>query len=531
MKIYKPTIGLEIHVELKTRTKMFCGCLNENEKIGSAKGLEPNKNVCPICLAHPGTMPAPNLEAIKSVIKAGLALNCEIAEKSKFDRKQYFYPDLPKGYQISQYDEPLCSRGFIEINGKKIGITRIHLEEDTGKLSHISDGTLVDFNRCGIPLMELVTEPDIESGAEAKEFCQEIQAIFRELEISDADMEKGQMRCEVNISLSKIKTPRPRPGEAEGGQLTELKNGKEPLGTKVEIKNLNSFRTVEKAIDFEIKRQMEILEKGEKVIQETRGFDDAKQITFSQRVKEGAADYRYFPEPDIPPLKLKMKNEKLKIDEEFIDIEKIKQELPEMPMQKRKRFIDEYGFTLADAKIITSVPKLADYAEQVISELRVWLIDSGQFEGTEEEIWNTNREKAIKLVAGWLINKLGGLLNARKLTLSDNTITAENFAEFIMMIFTHRVSSTNANKLLERMLETGGDPSHILEDENLGGEGDFDLNKLVEEIINKNPDIVAQFKAGKIALLKFFIGQAMKDSKGKADPKEVENLFLQKLSI
>ncbi len=515
---YKPTIGLEIHVELKTKTKMFCSCLNETWKIGQEE-LAPNKNVCPVCLAHPGTLPVPNLEAIKAVIKAGLALNCQIAEKSKFDRKQYFYPDLPKGYQISQYDQPLCEHGSIEINGKKIGITRIHLEEDTGKLSHVSDGTLVDFNRAGVPLMELVTEPDIESGAEAKEFCQELQAIFRELEISDADMEKGQMRCEVNISLSKLKT-----------QLTKHKDNKEKLGTKVEIKNLNSFRTVERAIDYEIKRQTEILEKGEKVIQETRGFDDAKQITFSQRVKEGAADYRYFPEPDIPPLKLKTQLTEHKEGEEFIDIEKIKQELPELPAEKRKRLVAEYGLPAADVKILASEPLLADYIEQVISELKIWLKDSGQFEGTEEEIWAASRDKIGKLTAGWLINKLAGFLNARKLTFAENTITAENFAEFITMIFTRRVSSTNANKLLERMLETGGDPSRILEDEDLGGGSDLDLNKLVEEIINKNPETVAQFKAGKTALMKFFIGQVMKESKGKADPVEAENLLLQKLT-
>jgi aspartyl-tRNA(Asn)/glutamyl-tRNA(Gln) amidotransferase subunit B len=512
---YKPTIGLEIHVELKTKTKMFCSCLNETWKIGLAsigrsgqEELPPNKNVCPVCLAHPGTLPVPNMEAIKSVIKAGLALNCQIAEKSKFDRKQYFYPDLPKGYQISQYDEPLCERGSIEINGKKIGITRIHLEEDTGKLSHVSDGTLVDYNRAGVPLMELVTEPDIESGAEAKEFCQEIQAIFRELEISDADMEKGQMRCEVNISISATKE----------------------FGTKVEVKNLNSFRTVEKAIDFEIKRQTEVLEAGEKVVQETRGFDDAKQNTFSQRVKEGAADYRYFPEPDIPLLKLKTQLTEPKDGENFIDIDKIRQELPEMPMGKRKRFMEEYGLSLADAKVLVATPALADYAENVVSELRQWLLDSGQFEGTADEIWVSNRDKAVKLMSGWLINKLGGQLSARKLTLAENTISAENFAEFITMIFTRKVSSTNANKLLERMLETGGDPSHILEDEDLGGGDDLDLNKMVEEIINKNPDTVTEFKAGKTALLKFFIGQVMKESKGKADPAEAENLLLQKLT-
>jgi GxxExxY protein len=673
-KNYKPTIGLEIHVELKTKSKMFCSCANETWKIGQ-EDLLPNKNVCPVCLAHPGTMPVPNVEAIKSVIKAGLALNCQIAEKSKFDRKQYFYPDLPKGYQISQYDEPLCQNGQVELSGKNIGddsrafagnshlirIKRIHLEEDTGKLSHISDGTLVDYNRAGVPLMELVTEPDIESGAEAKEFCQELQVIFRELEIADANMEKGQMRCEVNISLSneprikanvsrmddkteivlkdesyelmgllfeihtklgsiykeinyqdaieevlkrekisyvrekqiilkfndlelsnlfadfivdnkilievKVKnfitnddvrqTSRyiksenlplgivvnfkkekleykrvinPAFEKFENNSSSFVANSRSALGTKVEIKNLNSFRAVERAIDYEIKRQTGILEAGEKVVQETRGWDETKGETFSQRVKEGSADYRYFPEPDIPPLKFKTQLTELKDNENFIDVEKIKQELPEMPMKKRQRFMDEYGFALVDAKIITAAPELADYAENVISELHNWLLDSGQFEGTAEEIWNNNREKVAKLVGGWLINKLGGLLAARKLSYVENTITAENFAEFVTMIFTRRVSSTNANKLLERMLETGGDPSSILEDEDLGGGDNLDLNKLVEEIINKNPDTVAQFKNGKTALMKFFIGQIMKESKGKADPVEAENIFLQKLT-
>ena len=502
---------MEIHVELKTQTKMFCGCLNENEKIGSEEGLESNKNVCPICLAHPGTLPVPNKKAIESVIKTGLALNCSIAQKSKFDRKQYFYPDLPKGYQISQFDQPLCEHGEIETSHGKVGITRIHLEEDTGKLSHISDGTLVDYNRAGIPLMELVSEPDIKSGEQAKEFCQELQAIFRELNISDASMEKGQMRCEVNISIS----------------------DSEEFGTKVEIKNLNSFKVVAKAIDYEIKRQAQVLESGEKVIQETRGWDDSKAETFSQRTKEGSADYRYFPEPDIPPLKLKMKNEKLKIKEslrdDFINIEKIQIELPELPQNKRERFKNEYEFKKEDIQILTSIPELADYTEQVISELKNWLFDSGEFEGTVEEIWQENKSKVIKLVSGWLISKLGGLLTARKLNYSDNTITAENFAEFITMILNRQVSVKNANVLLEKMLETGGDPSNILQDEDLSS-GDLDLEKIVNEVINTNPEQVEQFKKGKTPLIKFLIGQVMKDSQGKADPQEAENLLLQKLS-
>lgn len=497
---YQPTIGLEIHVELKTKTKMFCACLNETWKIGQEE-LLPNKNICPVCMGHPGTLPVINKEAVKMVIKTGLALNTVIAEKSKFDRKQYFYPDLPKGYQISQYDQPLCSGGYLEINGKKIGITRIHLEEDTGKLSHSAAATLIDYNRAGVPLMELVTEPDISSALEAKEFCQELQLILRELEVSDADMEKGQMRCEVNISLS---------------ANTEL-------GTKVEIKNLNSFRSVERAVNYEIERQTKALESGEKIMQETRGWNDVKQETYTQRVKEGSADYRYFPEPDLPPLDFSQDSE--------IDLVAIKNSLPELPAQKRARFTNaETDFNAVDAKILMSDPLLADYVEQVISELKIWLKDSGVFEGTEEEIWLANKDKVNKLVTGWLFSKLGGLLAARKLAWSQNTISAENFAEFITMLFTRQVSTKNANLLLARMLETGGDPSNILVDENLNQSDDFNLAEVVDSVINNNSAQVEEFKAGKTVLIKFFLGAVMKESKGQADPVEAENMLLQKLS-
>src|SRR3990167_6594334 len=274
--MYKPTIGLEIHCELNTKSKMFCSCHNNPDE------TRPNYLICPTCAGHPGTLPVANEEAIKKVIKTGLALNCKIAEDSKFDRKNYFYPDLPKGYQISQYDQPLCEKGYLEIDGRKIGITRIHLEEDTGSLLHPegADYSLVNLNRAGVPLMELVTEPDITSGREAKLFAEELQMILRYLGVSSANMEKGQMRVEVNISVSKDKK----------------------LGTKVEIKNLNSFKVVEKAVDFEIQRQEELLENKEKIVQETRGWHDKKEITFSQREKEEAHDYRYFPEPDLPAM-------------------------------------------------------------------------------------------------------------------------------------------------------------------------------------------------------------------------------------
>ena len=311
---YQPTIGLEIHIELNTKSKMFCSCKNNPDEKNA------NVNICPVCTAQPGSLPVINEEAVRKTIKAGLALNCKIAEESKFDRKNYFYPDLPKGYQISQYDKPFCEKGFLNIQGKKIKITRIHLEEDTGKLIHPKekDYSLVDFNRAGVALMELVTEPDLKSAKETRKFAEELQLIARYLEISNADMEKGQMRVEANISLSKDKK----------------------LGTKVEVKNLNSFRSMEKAIDYEIKRQTQVLDNKEKVIQETMGWDEKNQKTVSQRKKEQAHDYRYFPEPDLPALSL---------SQDFI--QKIKSEIPELPQNRRERFIREYGLNGENANI------------------------------------------------------------------------------------------------------------------------------------------------------------------------------------
>jgi len=309
--LYQPTIGLEIHTELKTNSKMFCSCKNDSQE------TEPNVNICPICLGHPGTLPVINKEAVNKVIKTGLALNCKIASVSRFERKNYFYPDLPKGYQISQYALPLCQNGFLQVGNRKIRIERIHLEEDTARLVHEKDGSLLDFNRAGVPLMELVTEPDIVSAKEAYNFAKEFQLILRYLGVSDADMEKGQMRVEANISL-----------------LPQIGNSRQEarkLGTKVEIKNLNSFRVVKKAIEYEIKRQAKVLEAGEQVIQETRGWDKKKQITVSQRSKEEAHDYRYFPEPDLPLLQF---------DELFI--QNIRASIPELPQQKRERFKTEY---------------------------------------------------------------------------------------------------------------------------------------------------------------------------------------------
>jgi len=331
-----PIIGLEIHVELKTKRKMFCDCKNESEE------KLPNINICPICLGHPGTLPSPNKKAIEMVLKVGKALNCQFNEISKFDRKNYFYPDLPKGYQISQYDLPFCFNGFLKIGERKIRIRRIHLEEDTARSIHFKDKSLIDFNRAGIPLMELVTEPDIRSAKEAKKFCQELQLILRYLEVSEANMEKGQMRCEVNISLK--------------NQKSNLKSQK----YKVEIKNLNSFRAVEEAIEYEIKRQTELIKKGKRLVQETRGWDPEKKQTFSQRFKEEESDYRYFPEPDLPLIDLKK-----------FDLEKIFLEIPELPEEKRERFKKEYpDLKSEEIEVLIEEKQGADFFEETVSEAK-----------------------------------------------------------------------------------------------------------------------------------------------------------------
>lgn len=496
---YTPTIGLEIHVQLKTKSKMFCGCANGSWKIG-VEELKPNTNICPVCTGQPGSLPVANQEAIEMVVKAGLALNCKIAQHSKFDRKNYFYPDLPKGYQISQYDRPICTNGFIDINGRKIGITRIHLEEDTGKLIHPAgeNYSLVDLNRAGVPLMEMVTEPDIISGPQAREFSKKIQQIFRALNISDANMEKSQMRCEVNISISKT----------------------EARGTKVEIKNLNSFKAVERAIEYEIMRQSKLLDQGKKIVQQTRGWNEKEQVTFPQRSKEEAHDYRYFAEPDLPPLQF---------DKNYIN--KIKAELPELPDKKLQRFQDQYGLTKSDAKIIITNRLLADYTENVMTELRAWLVDLDEIEIDDDAAWEEYKHKLSKLTANWLINKLSGILSAKKIALHDLKVTPENFAEFISLIYKNKVNSKNAFGLLEKMVDSGGDPANILEDQGMRLIEDVsDLEPIIDKIIADNPDQVNQFKAGKNTLLKFFIGQAMKESQGKANPKMAEDLLIQKLT-
>jgi len=480
---YKPTIGLEIHAELKTNSKMFCSCKNDPDE------KRPNVNICEICTAQPGTLPVANEEAIKKVIKTGFTLNCTVASESKFDRKNYFYPDIPKGYQISQYDEPLCAKGYLEIGGHKIGITRIHLEEDTGSSIHPegTDYSLVNFNRAGVPLMELVTEPDITSGKEASDFAKELQLIFKYLGVSDADMEKGLMRVEVNISVSKTKK----------------------LGTKVEIKNLNSFRVVQKSIDFEIARQTELLESGGVVVQETRGWNDKKEETFSQREKESAHDYRYFPEPDLPTLHF---------DQEYL--QKIKSEIMELPEQKRVRFKKEYGLEEAQVEIFALQKDLSEYFEAAGSEVNAWLI--------AEKIKET--KEVYKLLANYLITDVQGILGNKEFVEAEFKITPENFAEFIKMIYKGEINSKIAKVVLVEMYNTGEDPSSIVEANNWGQMKDEGaLEAAVKKVIDANPKEVASYKGGNVNVLQFLAGQVMKETRGTANPQKAQEMLKKSL--
>jgi len=437
-----------------------------------------------------------NEEAVEKVIKTGLALNCQVREFSKFDRKNYFYPDLPKGYQISQYDKPLCLNGFLEIDGKKIRITRVHLEEDTGRLVHPEgvDYSLVDLNRAGIPLMELVTEPDIQSAREAKRFAEEFQLILRHLGISDADMEKGEMRVEVNVSL------RPNGNSGE-------------LGIKVEIKNLNSFRAVEGAIEFEIERQTEFLKEGKNIVQETRGWDDSKQKTVSQRQKEAAHDYRYFPEPDLPPLSFSRD-----------EIEKIRSEIVELPQSRRERFKKEYELGDKEIEIFIKNRDLGDFFEKVGSELIPWMKDN--------KIGEEKFKDILKLAVNYIITDLQGLLRDASVVGEDFLITPENFAEFIILIYKGEISSRAAKMILAEMFSKGSDPSHIIKEKNLKqvSEGE-ELDGIVKKIIENNPKAVEDYKKGKENVLQFLIGQAMAATRGRANPEVLKRLFEKMLKI
>lgn len=462
-RIYKPVIGLEIHSELKTDTKMFCDSKNDpNES-------KPNSNVCPICMGHPGTLPTINKEAVKKVLLVGHAIKGKIAKYSRFDRKNYFYPDLPKGYQISQYKYPLVGGG--ELNG--IRITRIHLEEDTGRLVHSSDHSLVDFNRAGVPLMELVTEPDITSGKEARKFAEELRLILRYLDASEADMEKGQLRIEANISVNK-----------EG----------EKLGTKVEVKNLNSFRAVEGAINFEIKRQTELLEKGKQIVQETRGWNESKQLTFSQRIKEESHDYRYLPEPDLPPLDLETGD---------FGVENIGVGFPKLPQEIRKELKEKFDLNEEQTEILIRDKKSVDYFNKVINSL------------------GSPASKLVKLAVNYLTSDLQSILKETEdaKSLDELKITPDNFAQLISFLYEQKITSRIAKDVLKIMSETGKNPVDIIKEQGLSQTDDESvIVELVDKIIVENPGVVKDYKEGKESSIQFFIGQGMKATKGSVNP-------------
>lgn len=491
--MYETIIGLEVHAQLKTNTKMFCNSKNDTKEERS------NVNICPVCMGHPGTLPVINKKAVEYVVKVGTALNCSIAVSTKFDRKNYFYPDIPKGYQISQYDLPICEGGSLDIGEKKIKITRVHLEEDTARSAHGKSGfSFVDFNRAGAPLMELVTEPDIRSAEEARLFAEKLQKILQYLDVSDANMEEGQLRCEINISLRK--------------------KGEKEYGTKVEIKNLNSFRAVEDSIAFETRRQSDILGKGEKVVQETRGWDENRRITFSQRKKESAHDYRYFPEPDLPALKLGVFKEIPSIN--TIDVEKIKSSLPELPDAKSERFQKIYGISKQDSEVLISDKDTAAFFENTISELKSLIGES------EDGVCSDKFKSAIKLSANYINTDLRRLINENKADIANIKISAEDFSELIILICDKKITSAVAKVVLEEMFANGGDPDHIIQEKGLLQVNDAsELEKTASEILTANPKAIEDYKAGKQNALQFLVGQMMAKTKGKANPQVARELF------
>ncbi|MCG2694824.1 Asp-tRNA(Asn)/Glu-tRNA(Gln) amidotransferase subunit GatB [Candidatus Parcubacteria bacterium] len=479
MKNYKPTIGLEIHAELKTKTKMFCNSKNDPDE------KKPNVNICPVCMAHPGTLPVINKEAVKSVLKVGIALGADLADFTEFDRKNYFYPDIPKGYQISQYKYPLVSGG--ELKGVKI--TRVHLEEDTAKSIHDEKGiSLVDFNRAGLPLMELVTEPVVENAQQASAFAKELQLLLRYLGVGEANMEKGEMRIEANISVS------------DNGEF----------GTKVEVKNLNSFKVVEKAIDYEIKRQIKVLEDGGEIIQETRGWDENKQKTFSQRIKEGSADYRYFPDPDLPKLKIS------EIPEFNKDV--LKKELPELPWEKRERFLKDFGIKGEDVEMYVVDEVYRNLFESVVEKI-----------GDDLNPADEQNKELIKLASNYITSDLVGLKKNSDMV-GLGKIDADNFFQMIKMVGEGEISSRGAKDVLKILFEEGGSAKEVAEKNNLIQKSNEDeLKKIVEKIILENPQVVADFKNGKEIALKYLIGQGMKETKGSANPNILQEIFIKEL--
>ena len=483
------TIGLEIHAALKTETKMFCGCLNNpNER-------KANKNICPVCVGHPGTLPTINKKAVEFVLKLGMALKGTLFPKnrSKFDRKNYFYPDLPKGYQISQYDEPFVEGGILH----NIRIRRIHLEEDAGSLTHEGpsagseqSASLVDFNRASTPLIELVTEPDIKSADQAVAFAQEFQRIVRYLHISDADMEKGLLRLEANISINR-------------GPVLNV-----PNGTKVEVKNINSFKALHDAIEYEYKRQTKLFAEGKKIIQETRGWNALKGETVSQRIKEEAHDYRYFPEPDLPPM-----------DATAFDLARMKQEIPELPEAKRKRFMQEFNLGKTEADILVQNRQAAEFFENAVSEITTSIPQS------------STPVNPLPLVYNYFTSDLWGLMKKADISFNDLRITPGSFARLVTLIAHNIVSSRSAKDILALMVKTGADPETIMKERGLEQTAHAgNVEEIAEKIIEEHPRAVADYKKGKIASLQFLIGKAMGRLKGAANPKILKEVFEKLLS-
>lgn len=514
----EPVIGLEIHVQLTTKSKMFCRCANIFPAAagppanGGVVVTEANTAICPICLGYPGTLPVPNQQAIAWTQKVGAALTCELATHSRFDRKHYFYPDLPKGYQISQYDKPFCGKGYLTIvvdgQTRTIGITRIHLEEDAAKNIHPvrskasngagperkTDYTLIDFNRAGTPLIEIVTEPDIRTPQEAKMFLQELQRIMRTLGVSTADMEKGQMRADANISLRPV--------------------GEKKFYPKTEIKNVNSFRFVEKALQYEIKRQGKLWQQGQTPPHATRGWSLTTGKTVAQRTKEEAADYRYFPEPDIPPFEFSPD-----------ELGEIKRRLPELPLAKKERLKIQTGINEGHAQLLVDDPALAQLFEDTVSELA---------ELNQEHVGVADSEMPtlVKLAATMMVREVRQLFAEQNLRYPDaaTKLSAENIAELVVLLQQQKISRAGIPKVLAAMQKTGGDPHPLIQ--KLGLAQEVDTSKLeayVEQVVAAHPDVVAKIKAGKGAAIQFLMGQIMAKSEGKFSPKQIIELLNNKI--
>ncbi len=470
----KSVIGLEIHTQLSTKTKAFCSCKNEVD-------AEPNTNICPVCTGQPGALPVLNDEVVEYAIRAAAALNCEIHEVSSFDRKNYFYPDLPKGYQITQYFHPIATNGYIVLdNGKKIRIRRIHIEEDAGKMFHSSEtitqatSSLVDLNRCGIPLIEIVTEPDMEKPEEAREFMEKLRDILRTIGVSTGNMEEGALRCDANVSVHDDKRS----------------------SSRVEVKNINSFKFVQKALEYEIKRITKAMEAGENVPQETRGWDSSTKSTVSMRSKEAENDYRYFPEPDLPVLVVSKER-----------IERIKKSLPELPDEKSKRYVEKLGVKEENAKILSKEPELSEYFEEVVKA-----------------------GVSAKDASNWIVNEVLGLFNADGLEFKGEKVPIKHLKKIIEYTNTSKISRLAAKEVLAEVYKSGKDPDEIVKERNLLQVSNEDeLIAVVKEVIEENPDTVQKYKNGKTSVVGFFVGGVMKKTKGKADPKVVGKLVKQLL--